>query len=277
MAPKRKTSLHLSVAPSVAVLSDQATFEAAVLALAGREPAFVATLLGKGPAPALRRREPGFEGLASIIVAQQVSTASANAIFSRLKARLGPLEAAALLATEDAELKLCGLSAPKLRTLRAIAVAIVDGTLDLATLAVTEAEAAHQALIAIKGIGPWTADVFLLFCLGHADAWPAGDLALQEAARLALNLPARPTTKELMTLGERWRPLRGVAAHCLWSYYGSARQRTTTLEESPRASGTQKLEATPRPKTPRPKTPRPKTPRPKIPRSKIPRSTNWKA
>jgi DNA-3-methyladenine glycosylase II len=120
-----------------------------------------------------------------------------------------------------------------MRTLRAIAAAIDAGTLDLSALAGLDAEAAHARLTAIKGIGPWTADVFLLFCLGHADAWPAGDLALQEAVRLALDLPARPNARELAAIGERWRPLRGVAAHCLWAYYGTARARLTTLDDAP--------------------------------------------
>ena len=164
----------------------------------------------------------------SIILAQQVSTASAAAIFARVKTRFGALAAADLLAAGDDDLKLCGLSAPKMRTIRAIAAAVGSGALDFAAMATCEAEAAHAALVAIKGIGPWTADVFLLFCLGHADAWPAGDLALQEAARLALGLATRPTTPELVALGERWRPLRGVAAHCLWAYYGATRGRSAT-------------------------------------------------
>lgn len=236
MRPKPKSS-QVSLVSFPKVLADAAAFEAALQALDGLDAAFAARLRAIEAAPTLRRREPGFEGLASIIVAQQVSTASANAIFGRFKASFGGApEADAVLAASDDELRLCGLSAPKMRTLRAIAAAVQSGVLDFAALAEMEAEAAHQALIAVKGIGPWTADVFLLFCLGHADAWPAGDLALQEAARLALDLPARPTTKELIALGERWRPLRGVAAHCLWAYYRVARGRAATLEATPPAA-----------------------------------------
>lgn len=224
VARKRKSS---QAQPTV----DAAGFETALAALASLDAVFAAALRAAEAVPTLRRREPGFEGLASIIVAQQVSTASANAIFGRVKAHFdGAVEARALLATSDAELKLCGLSAPKIRALRAIAEAIGTGALDLAALSAMQAEAAHAALVAVKGIGPWTADVFLLFCLGHADAFPAGDLALQEAARIALGLPARPTTKELTALSERWRPLRGVAAHCLWAYYRTVRGRAATLE-----------------------------------------------
>ena len=95
----------------------------------------------------------------------------------------------------------------------------------LASLADIDAEKAHAALTAIHGIGPWTADIYLLSCLGHADAWPVGDLALQEAARLAFALPARPSAKEMLALAEIWRPLRAVAARVLWTYYRSVKGR----------------------------------------------------
>src|SRR5947208_2455613 len=95
----------------------------------------------------------------------------------------------------------------------------------LASLTDRSAEDAHSALTALHGIGPWTADIYLLFCLGHADAWPAGDLALQEAARLVLGLKTRPTTKEMGPLAEAWRPWRGAAACMLWTYYRSAKPR----------------------------------------------------
>ena len=88
------------------------------------------------------------------------------------------------------------------------------------------ADAAHQRLIAIHGIGPWTADIYLLFCLGHADAWPAGDLALQEAARLLLALKARPSSREMGPLAEAWRPWRGAAAYVLWTYYRAVKGRS---------------------------------------------------
>ena len=186
--------------------------------------------------PVLRRREPGFEGLAAIIVSQQVSTASANAIFAKVKAAFPTLDAAAIAGAADEDLRACGLSGPKQRTLRAIAAAVAEGQLDIEALAHAEADAAHASLCAIKGIGPWTADVFLLFCLGHADAFPAGDLALQEGAKIALDLPERPDVKTLTVLAERWRPLRGVAAHALWALYGAARRRASTLEPTPPAA-----------------------------------------
>jgi len=97
--------------------------------------------------------------------------------------------------------------------------------LALAALVDAAAEEAHTALTAVHGIGPWTADIYLLSCLGHADAWPAGDLALQEAARLAFALKARPSAKDMVSLAEPWRPLRGVAARVLWTYYRAVKRR----------------------------------------------------
>ena len=194
--------------------------------LRARHPELVERLIAIGGAPPLRRREPGFAGLAAIIMSQQVSTASATAIFGRLQARIVPLEAAEIAQATDEDLRACGLSSAKIRALRAVAQAIVEGGLDLKALGGLDAEDAHKALIAVKGIGPWTADIFLLFCLGHPDAFPAGDLALQEAAKLALNLKRRPDAARLERIAERWRPLRGVAARMLWAYYRGVKARS---------------------------------------------------
>ena len=191
-----------------------------------RIPSSSGGLLAVGGPPPLRRREPGFAGLAAIIVSQQVSVASASAIFGRLEARVAPLEAARLAAATDEDLRGCGLSAPKIRALRAVAEAIAEGRLDLEGLSALDAEDAHRALVAVKGIGPWTADIFLLFCLGHPDAFPAGDLALQEAAKLALALKTRPDAARLERIAERWRPWRGVAARMLWAYYRAVKTRS---------------------------------------------------
>jgi len=169
--------------------------------------------------PPLRRRPDGYAGLGAIICAQQLSTASANAIWSRLAAAFDPFEPAAIAKARPARLARLGLSAPKIRTLKAIARAVDRGELALPSLAELPADTAHATLTALHGIGPWTADIYLLSCLGHADAWPAGDLALQEAARLAFALPARPTTQEMQALAEAWRPWRAVAARILWTYY----------------------------------------------------------
>lgn len=197
------------------------------LAALGRLDPVMARLAAEGASPALRAREPGFSGLVRIIVSQQLSTASAAAIWGRVQARFPLPSPADLLAATDAELREAGLSAPKIRTLREVAAAVAEGRLPLDGLADAPADEAHRLLVAVRGIGPWTADIYLLFCLGHADAFPAGDLALQEAARLAYGLDARPSARDLTTLAETWRPWRGVAAHVLWAAYNRAKQGGT--------------------------------------------------
>jgi DNA-3-methyladenine glycosylase II len=194
--------------------------------LRDKDPELIDRLIATGGRPPLRRREPGFAGLAAIIVSQQVSVASAAAIFGRLQARLAPLEAAQIAGASEDDLRACGLSNGKIRALRALAQAVLGGGLDLRGLGDLDAEDAHKALVAVKGVGPWTADIFLLFCLGHPDAFPAGDLALQEAAKLALNLKRRPDAARLERIAERWRPLRGVAARMLWAYYRGVKARS---------------------------------------------------
>jgi DNA-3-methyladenine glycosylase II len=177
----------------------------------------------------LRRRADGFAGLASIVVSQQVSTASAKAIWGRFSAAFDPLDSTSVLRARTQKLARVGLSAPKIRTLKAIARAVAREELDLANLVHLPADDAHRMLTAIHGIGPWTADIYLLFCLGHADAWPAGDLALQEAVRLLLQLEGRPTAREMQPLADNWRPWRGAAAYVLWAYYGALKRRTVAV------------------------------------------------
>ncbi len=207
-------------------ICDEKTLSRAVQELRAKDAELVDRLLVVGGPPPLRLRDPGFAGLASIIVSQQVSTASARAILARLEARIVPLEPLQIARATDEELRACGLSTAKIRALRAAAASIMDGVLDLADLGKLDAEEAHKALVAVKGIGPWTADVFLLFCLAHPDAFPAGDIALQEAAKLALNLKRRPDAARLERIAERWRPWCGVAARMLWSYYRGVKARS---------------------------------------------------
>jgi DNA-3-methyladenine glycosylase II len=202
----------------------EADLDHAIARLIDADPRF-GPVLARAGRPPLRRRADGFAGLASIVVSQQVSTASAKAIWERLNQALDPLDHAAVLRARSAKLARAGLSAPKIRALKAIAKAIDRGDLDLPALVEKPAEDAHAMLTAVHGIGPWTADIYLLFCLGHADAWPAGDLALQEATRLVLALKTRPTVKEMGPLAEAWRPWRGAAACMLWTYYRTAKQR----------------------------------------------------
>ena len=205
-------------------IDTEADLAAAIAELAEADPRFHPLLTITGTPP-LRRRPGGFAGLVSIIVSQQLSTASASAIWGRLTAAYDPFEPGQLLRARATRLARLGLSAAKIRTLRAIATAIDSGALDLDGLADLDADVAHAALTAIHGIGPWTADIYLLTCLGHSDAWPSGDLAPQEVARMACSLNARPTPKAMVALAEPWRPWRGVAARVLWSYYRSVKRR----------------------------------------------------
>jgi DNA-3-methyladenine glycosylase II len=178
--------------------------------------------------PPLRRRPAGFEGLARIVVGQQVSVASAEAIWGRTVLAVQPFEPQVLLALKDRKLVAAGLSGGKIRTLRAVATAAANG-LDLTRLDHLADEEVHAALTAVSGIGPWTADVFLLFCMGRADAWAAGDLALQIAAKEAFGLDERPDKVAMLELAERWRPWRGVAARLLWSYYAVLKARSKAV------------------------------------------------
>jgi DNA-3-methyladenine glycosylase II len=205
-------------------IHSEADLDLALAALGEADPRLLA-LVARAGRPPLRRRPDGFAGLAAIILAQQLSVASAGAIWTRLAAAFDPLTPEAVARARPERLKRLGLSRPKIRALKEIARAIGRGKLTLSPLAECAADEAHTMLTAIHGIGPWTADIYLLTCLGHADAWPAGDLALQEAARLAFGLPARPTTKEMGALAEPWRPLRSVAARVLWTYYRAVKGR----------------------------------------------------
>ncbi|VIO80610.1 DNA-3-methyladenine glycosylase family protein [Bradyrhizobium ivorense] len=175
--------------------------------------------------PAIRQREPGFAGLAAIICGQQLSTASAAAIWGRVSKAFDPFDHDAIRKARADRLGRLGLSAAKIKTLKHIARELAEERLNLDVLANEEADAAHNTLTALPGIGPWTADVYLLFCLGHGDAWPAGDLAVQEAVKAGLGLKERPTPKQMAPLAEPWRPLRGAAAHLWWAYYRVLRKR----------------------------------------------------
>ncbi len=179
--------------------------------------------------PPLRRRAPGFEGLVRIVIGQQVSVASANAIWARFATALGDVSAARVVALDDARLLAAGLSRPKLRTLRAVATAVESKAIDLEAVAHMDEAAARASLTAISGIGPWTADVYLMFCAGAADVFAPGDLALQVAAEWAMGLKSRPTADELAELAERWRPWRGVAARMLWTYYAHEKAQRSGL------------------------------------------------
>jgi DNA-3-methyladenine glycosylase II len=215
-------------------LNTQADLEAAIHALMKQDPRLepIFELTGM---PALRRREPGFAGLAAIVSGQQLSTASAAAIWGRVSAAFDPFDHAALRRARADRLGRLGLSAAKIKTLKGVARELATGRLNLDVLANEDADVAHNTLTALHGIGPWTADVYLLFCLGHGDAWPAGDLAVQEAIKIGLGLKTRPTTKAMAPLAEPWRPLRGAAAHLWWSYYRVLKKREGVIAGQPKA------------------------------------------
>lgn len=187
--------------------------------LAAREPRFAAALALTGPLP-LRRHADGFTALLAAIVGQQVAVASANAIWARLEGA-GLTEAAAMAVASDAALRAVGLSRQKARYGRALALA----GLDYAGLRDRPDDEVIATLVAVPGIGRWTAEIYAMFALGRADVFAPGDLALQEAAKLLFGLEARPSDKALRAMAEAWRPWRAVAARALWAYYRHAKSR----------------------------------------------------
>lgn len=206
-----------------AILTD-AELKAQLTKLVKLAPSFRPVLKIAGEVP-LRSLDAGFKGLLWVISGQQISAAAGKAIFLRCETVLGgEISAECVQAIDDASLKAAGLSAPKIRTLRAVASAIAEGALDLDGLIHLNAETAIAQMITVKGIGRWTAEVYLLFALGHPDIFPAGDLALKEAVRIAFTLPERPAEKELVAQAQDWRPYRSAAARLLWAYYRVAKQ-----------------------------------------------------
>jgi len=176
-------------------------------------------LVGKPPP---RRRPPGFASLLWIIVGQQVSTASANAIWQRLCEVGGPPMPDGFLTLSDEQLKAVGFSRAKMVYGRDLAASILAGRLDLDALAGMTDDEAIGSLTAVRGLGRWSAEVYLLFCLCRPDVLPADDLALLSAAQKVKRLAARPTAGALRIMAEPWRPWRSVAARLLWHYYRQA-------------------------------------------------------
>ncbi len=217
MAPKKQTlanTAHLKterdLAVAIAALSEQCRFMRAIHRRTGLPP--------------LRDFPADFAGLAKIVTGQQVSAASAAAIWGRVEAGIKPFNAGRLLLSSDAGLKSFGLSTGKIKTMRAVADAIAGGRLDFARLNRANDDAIRETLTALHGIGPWTADIYLLFALRRADAFAAGDLALQIAVERLFKLPVRPSPVELLKIAERWRPWRGAAARLLWADYAHSQR-----------------------------------------------------
>lgn len=213
----------------------QADLDRAIKTLARRDPRLRDILASTGP-PLLRRRDPGFAGLARIIVGQMLSTASADAIWERVRNAHDPFHPGTVQRSTRTQLFRLGLSRAKAKTLLHLAGEIHAERLDLESLRELDADEAHRILTSLPGVGPWTADVYLLFCLGHSDAWPAGDVALQTGVQLGLALEARPTSKQMIALAEPWRPLRGAAAHLWWAYYRVTRRRANAPQKAPPVS-----------------------------------------
>jgi DNA-3-methyladenine glycosylase II len=190
----------------------------AIAELTRRDPRFGTITERFGPPPAWNR-EPGFPALLQIVLEQQVSLASAQAAFDRLSASVDPLTPQAFLLLDDAELLAIGFSRQKARYVRALATAVLNGSLHLDTLPGLPDEEVDAALRTIPGIGPWTATIYRLMALDRPDAWPVHDIALAQAVAELWELPARPSAEEMLTLAEGWRPWRATAARLLWHYY----------------------------------------------------------
>ncbi|TCM67160.1 MULTISPECIES: DNA-3-methyladenine glycosylase [unclassified Rhizobium] len=182
------------------------------------DPRLAAVAAEAGPLP-LRLREPGFEGLAHVIVSQMVSRASAEAIWRRMRPVEGVLTADNYVLLHPDAWREFGLSRAKAETLSSVADAVASGRLDLLALSALPPDEALAELTALRGIGPWTAEVYLMFCGGHADVFPSGDVALQNAVAAAFGLGARPPARELASLARAWSPWRSVAARLFWAYY----------------------------------------------------------
>jgi len=196
----------------------------AIAALMAADERLHAVIERAGKPPYRHRRKDGFEALVEIVVSQQLSTAAADTIFGRLKAVLDPFEPAIVLAADADTLRGCGLSAPKQKHMKTIAAAILDGTLDLKRVKRLADEDARAHLTAVKGIGPWTADIYLMSSLGRADIWPVGDVALQAAIARALKLRKRPNEKAMEKLAKNWRPCRTIAARIFWIHEDGLRR-----------------------------------------------------
>ncbi len=186
-------------------------------------------ILERAGTPCFRRRRNGFATLLHIILEQQVSIDAAAAMHRRLAGLCEPLAPAPFLALDDATLRRCGFSRQKMDYARRLAATVAGGEFDFAALAAAPDADALAALIALKGIGRWSAEIYLIFALGRSDVWPAADLGLQLAVAECLGLPERPSERAVREIGEAWQPWRSVAACLFWQSYLHARRRAAPL------------------------------------------------
>ncbi|NTF43466.1 DNA-3-methyladenine glycosylase [Rhizobium rhizogenes] len=206
------------------IIRDEGDIERGLAALLELDPRLRPVAAEAGAIP-LRLRQPGFEGLAHIIVSQVVSRASADAIWGKMIAGMGEVTAEGYAGLEPEAWRSFGLSRIKHDTLARVADAVVGGGLDLHALSAESPEKALSELMAIKGIGPWTAEVYMMFCCGHADVFPVGDVALQAAVGMAFGHAERPLAKALAREAAVWAPWRSVAARLFWAYYAAKTRR----------------------------------------------------
>lgn len=204
---------------------DSATFEEACRLLA-EEDEHIAAIIGRWGLPEFWHRSPGFQTLTLLILEQQVSLESGAAMYRRLTDSMGPLNPEAMLAAGYDHLRSLGVTRQKSRYLIDLADGIVEGALDLEGLDTEPVENARKKLMALRGVGAWTADAYLLSALRRPDMWPVGDRALQIGAGEVLGLSKSPTESELEIIGEPWRPVRAAAARLIWHDYLSSRGRT---------------------------------------------------
>lgn len=202
-------------------MTRQETLDTGLRALADRD-ADIAAALQEAGMPEVRVLEPGFPALIRIIVGQQVSTASAAAILARLT-DAGGLDPTRFLAMDDAALEAVGFSRAKMRYGRALAQRVLDGSLGLERLSAADPEGAHATLIAVPGIGRWTAEIYRMFALGDPDVFPSGDVALREGIRMVRRLPERPDVANADAVSVSWSPYRSAAAHLIWRLYRARR------------------------------------------------------
>jgi len=216
---RSKIDIHLESVP--ASLTEE-TFRQGLHFLSDRDPDLAQILTKLGPPP-MWARAPGFRTLIHIILEQQVSLASARAAYDRLLEAASTLTPVRFLELDDATLKVIGFSRQKTAYGHSLAKALVDGHLNLVKLAAMDDTTVRAELIKIKGIGPWTADIYLLMALRRPDIMPSADLALATAAQKVKGLASRPTPDELNILSNNWKPWRAVAARLLWHYYLNGR------------------------------------------------------